>query len=215
MKNRTHTDNLTLARRIRAAGVAIYIAEDDGETPHDPPSGLMIRQFGGVIESRALDFYGGAAYIVYAAITVNLPHFAISGFGLELPWKGSVRWLDEPFEIDGSPKMYRFGGKYDPAFEKDEVLNHLADVERILSPGKSIEGALLAVGEEPITEQFPHGAMIPAFLIVYDQFGRPYRSPIKLWSDRSKRYLTKPRVEKRRRLLDCPDPKPEVIKKQL
>jgi hypothetical protein len=208
MKTRTQLDNLALARRIRAAGVAIYIGEDDGETPHDPPSGLMIRQFGGVFESRAVDFYGGAAYIIYAAITVNLPHFAIAGFGLELPWKGTVRWLDEPFEIDGSSKMYRFGGQYDPAFEKDEVLNHLADVRRTLSQGKSLKGALLAIGEEPIAEQFPHGAMIPAFLIVYDQFGRDYRSPIKLWTDRSAKLLGKTRSGvPRKGLFDCPDPK--------
>ena len=208
MKNKTHTDNLALARRIRAAGVAIYIGEDDGETPRDPPSGLRIRQFGGPVESRAIDFYGGAAYIIYAAITVNLPHFAIAGFGLELPWKGTVRWLDEPFDIDGSSKMYRFGGTYDPAFEKDEVLNHLADVRRTLSQGKSLQGALLAIGEEPIAEQFPHGATIPAFLIVYDQFWRPYRSPIKLWADRSEKLLSRSRSGvPRKRLFDCPDPK--------
>lgn len=210
MKTRTQIDNLALARRIRAAGVAIYIGEDDGETPYDPPSGLRIRLSGGLSDSRAIDFYGGAAYIIYAAITVNLPHFAIAEFGLELPWKGTVRWLDEPFEIDGSAKMYRFGGKYDPAFEKDEVLNHLADVRRTLSQGKSITGALLAIGGEPIAEQFPHGAMIPAFLIVYDQFGRDYRSPIQLWADRSKKHLSKARLgEPRRKLFDCPDPKPK------
>jgi hypothetical protein len=210
LKNKTHTDNLALARRIRAAGVAIYIGEDDGETPHDPPSGLMIRQFGGVVESRAVDFYGGTAYVIYVAIIVNLPHFAIAGFGLELPWKGTVRWLDEPFEVDGSSKMYRFGGKYDPAFEKDEVLNHLADVRRTLSRGTSLKGALLGIGEEPIAEQFPHGAMIPAFLIIYDQFGRDYRSPIKLWADRSEKLLSRSRSgQPRRKLFDCPDPKVE------
>lgn len=210
MKNKTHTDNLALARRIRAAGVAIYIGEDDGETPHDPPSGLMIRQFGGVVESRAVDFYGGTAYVIYVAITVNLPHFAIAGFGLELPWKGTVRWLDEPFEIEGSSKMYRFGGKYDPAFEKDEVLNHLADVRRTLSRGTSLKGALLGIGEGPIAEQFPHGAMIPAFLIVYDQFGRDYRSPTKLWADRGEKLLSRSRSgQPRRKLFDCPDPKVE------
>jgi hypothetical protein len=208
MKTKTHTDNLALARRIRAAGVAIYIGEDDGETPHDPPSGLRIRLFGGVVESRAIDFHGGAAYIIYCRITVNLPRFAIAGFGLELPWKGTVRWLDEPFEIDGSSKMYRFGGRYDPAFEKDEVLNHLADVRRTLSQGKSLQGALLAIGEEPIAEQFQHGAMIPAFLIVYDQFGRDYRSPIQLWADRSEKLLGRSRSGvPRKRLFDCPDPK--------
>ena len=114
MKAKTREGDLALARRIRAAGVPIYIGEDDGKGPHDPSSGLLVYQDGGVVESRAFDFYGAAGYIIRAVITVNLPKFAISGFGLELPWKSYVRWLEDPLELDGRSVLYRFSGKAFP-----------------------------------------------------------------------------------------------------
>ena len=73
-----------------------YIGEDDGKAPRDPSNGLPVYLGGGVIESRAFDFYGAAGYIIRAVITINLPKFAIAGFGLELPWKSQVRWLEDP-----------------------------------------------------------------------------------------------------------------------
>jgi len=57
MKTKTQTD-LALDRRIRAAGVSIYIPEDDEQTTTDPSNGLLIYQFGGLSDSRAFDFYG-------------------------------------------------------------------------------------------------------------------------------------------------------------
>src|ERR1700752_3879049 len=42
--------NLALARRIRAAGIAIHINEDDEEAPRDPSTGLLVYQAGGVSE---------------------------------------------------------------------------------------------------------------------------------------------------------------------
>ena len=91
--------NLALARRISAAGVPIYIREDDPQEPHDPSNGLLIYQEGGLIESRAFDYYGVAAYVIRVVITVHVSRFAIASFGLELPWKGSVQWLDDPRDM--------------------------------------------------------------------------------------------------------------------
>src|SRR5215469_10708164 len=204
MKTKTQTDNLTLARRIRDAGVSIYIPEDDEQATIDPSSGLLIYQFGGLSDSRAFDFYGGTGCIVYAVITVNLSRFAIAGFGLELPWKADIQWIGDPVETGSGSNVYRFDGS---EFERDEVLNYLADVRRTLPQGTSVKGALLATGYEPIPEEFPHGSKIPAFLIVYDQFWRPYRSPIKIWTHRSAK-LSRPQVRVRRPLFECLDPKP-------
>lgn len=207
MKNRETEPNLTLARRIRAAGAAIYIEEDDSEAPQILPTGLRIRQFGGLIESRAFDFYGAAGYILCVAIASNLPQFSISAFELDLPYKGMVHWLDDPLEYDGSSTVYRFRGKYPLEFERDRVLNHLADVRRAYSKGQSLKGMLLGLGTEPISDEFQHGRMIPAFLIVSDQFGREYRSPVSLWADRADKlhYNTPPRIPRRGSLLDHPD----------
>lgn len=208
MKSKPQQGDLTLARRIRAAGIPIYIGEDDGEVPRDPPRGLLAYQEGGVTESRAFGFYGTAAYIIRAVITVNLPKFAISGFGLELPWMSYVRWLEDPIETGGRSTVYRFGGKEFPEFERTEVLNHYADVRRMWSRGESLKGHLLGIGNEPVPEQYRHGAIIPAFLIIYDQFSRPYRSPISLWTDRTTTAVRGVRSEARRTggLLDRPDP---------
>lgn len=208
MKSKIYQGDSALARRIRAAGIPIYIGEDDGEVPHDPPRGLLAYQEGGVTESRVFDFYGAAGYIIRAVITVNLPKFAISGFGLDLPWNSYVRWLEDPIEIGDRTTVYRFGGNEFPEFERSGVLNHRADVRRMWSRGESLKGHLLGIGNEPIPEQYPHGAIIPAFLITYDQFSRPYRSPVSLWTARTATPVRGVRSKARRtdRLLDRPDP---------
>jgi hypothetical protein len=175
--------NLALARRIRAAGIAIHINEDDEEVPRDPSTGLLIYQAGGVSESRMFDYFGGTGYMINAAITVNVPLFAIARFGLELPWKGPVRWLEDPLEADGSA-MYRFGGDEALEFERNHVLNHFANVRRTWSRGESLQGLLLGTVDAPIPTKFRHGMKIPGFLIVYDQFWREYRSSVSLWLDR-------------------------------
>ncbi len=202
-------ERLAFARRMRAGGVPVYIGEDDGEAAQGPSSGLQIYQFGGLVESRAFDFHGVAAYIIYATITINVSQFAISRFGLELPWQDTVRWLEDPHESDDRSNIYRFGGKGELEFERTQVLNHFANVQLTWSRGKSLDGCLLGTGSEPIPDGFPHGGMIPAFLIVYDQFYGEYRSSISLWTDRTEKAIrrtTTSRKSRKGRLLDHPDP---------
>jgi hypothetical protein len=206
MKNKT-IDRLMLARRIRAAGRPIYIAEDDDEACGIPSDGLRVNQFGGVNESSvvAITKAGGIAVTIYLCITnYHLPHFAISAFGLELPWPNdSFWWLPDPLEIYGGSQCYKFGAKGFPEFERSEVLNHLADERRTYSPGRSVKGALLGFGLDSIPEQFRHGEMILAFVIICDQFSRKYRSPVQLWLDRS---LTRSAVPRKHRgLFGRPD----------
>lgn len=196
-------DQLAVARRIRAAGRPIHIAEDDGEVRRIPSNGLRVYQTGGALESCAIDYPGGTAFMIRLIITVNLPKFAISAFGLELPWKDdSFHWLEDPLEIDGESRCYRFGSKDLPVLERRDVLNHMADVRRIFSRGESLKGSLLGCGLESIPEKFQRGMKIPAFVVVYDQFGLKGRFPVELYTDRS---LVRPRVPKKRNLLDHPD----------
>ncbi len=63
MKDKTY-DSLAMARRIRAAGRQIYIAQDDGAAPSIPCEGLLVRQWGGLVESRAIDCGSGTAFII-------------------------------------------------------------------------------------------------------------------------------------------------------
>lgn len=203
MKNKS-VNHLGLARRIRAAGCPIPIEEDDGEARRIPSDGLRIYQPDGVNESTAIDWSGGTAYIIQLIITINLPNFAISAFGLEPPWQNErFYWLEDPLQIDGSSRCYRFGGGDFPEFERSQVINHYADVSQVYSPGKSLKGFLLGYGFAPIPEHFQHGMIIPAFVVVYDQFGRDYRSPVELRVDRSR---ARSRVPRKGSLLDHPDP---------
>jgi hypothetical protein len=202
MKEKTY-DSLAVARRIRAAGRPIYIAEDDAEVRGIPCDGLRVRQTGGVMESQAIDCSGGTAFILNLSITINLPKFAISDFGLEPPWESnSFYWLEDPLQIDGTSRYYRFGSRDLPEFERGQVINHRADVRRVFSPGDSLKGFLLGYGFDSIPEQFRHGTMVPAFIVVHDQFGREHRSPIELQVVRN---LARPRVLRRSTLLDRPD----------
>jgi hypothetical protein len=196
--------NLSLARRIRAAGRPIYIAEDDGEARCIPSDALRVYQYGGVTESSvsALSSSGGIAVILYLGISINLPHFAIAAFGLELPWENnSFWWLADPFESYSNSQCYSFGRRDFPDFERGQVLNHYAGGRQIYT--RSLKGALLGFGLDSVPKEFSHGMMIPAFVVIYDQFWRECRSPVKLWLDRSR---TRSRVlPKRAGLFACRD----------
>ena len=203
MKSKDH-DSLAIARRIRAAGRPIYIAEDDDAGPSIPCDALRVRQTGGVMESRAIDCSTCTAFIIYLLITAKQPAFAISAFGLEVPWKNDYfHWLEDPLQLDGPPWNYRFHLTDVPEFEREHVINHSADVARVLPCGHSVKGFLLAVGSDPIPERFGHGTMVPAFVIIYDQFGREHRSPVELQVVRNR---IQSRVLRKRNLLDHPDP---------
>ena len=146
MKTNNNQNSLAIARRIRAAGIPIFIGEDDADASQDPSGGLLVYQDGTPIESCAFDFYGTAGYVIRIVITVNVSHFAIAGFGLELPWNSCVRWLDDPLESGGRSVVYRFGRRYHLEFERNEVLNHLADLRHMWSRGESLKGYLLGMG---------------------------------------------------------------------
>ena len=158
-------------------------------------TGPLISQDGGAPDNRAFDFCGIAGFIISLVITINRPRFAISRFSLELPWEGYVWWLDDPFERDGRSYVYRFYRNYIPQYERGQVLNHLADVRRMWPRGHSLKGYLLGVGNGPIPDQYRQGEIIPASLIVYDQFGHDWRSPISLWTDRTARLFQPTRSE--------------------
>lgn len=177
-------------------------------TCSDATSGLLVSQNEGCTESRVFDFYGAAAYILSVTITINLPRFAITGFDLSLPWEGYVWWLADPLARAARSPLYRFDRDYILDYDRCLVLNHLADVRRLWKRGESPKGYLLGVGNDPIPERFEQGAIIPAFLIVHDQYGTAHRSPVSLWTDRTGRFFRRARSGQLRvgGLLDKRDP---------
>jgi hypothetical protein len=185
MENKNQTDPLLRARRLRAAGCRIHIPQDDGEARCMPSDGLRVYQTGGINESTAFDFGPSTGFKILLTITNNRPAFAISSFDLELPWKKTyLHWLEDPLVIDGSSRCYRFIGPEALEFPRSQVINHYADVTRTFSRGESVTGFLLAIGYDSIPAEFPHGMMIPAFVVIHDQFGGECRVPVELWADR-------------------------------
>jgi hypothetical protein len=214
VKRKTSHQDPALARRIRAAGVPIYIQEDDSAAANSSSDELFIRQFGGITESAAFDYYGGAGFVIYLVITIGVPAFAISAFELQLPWTNKIRWLEDPSAIDGIPRAYHFGHNNAIEYGWSEVLNHRADVRRIIPRGHSLEGCLLGIADEGIPNSIGHGAMIPGTLSVLGQFGRPYASEVSLWADRSQ-WISHagPKQRSRRSIFDYPDRVPGEGKK--
>jgi hypothetical protein len=155
--------------------------------------------------------YRGVATLVtlYLAITVDRPGFAISSFGLELPWDGSVRWLEDPREIDGHSRDYRFGFEGIPDFERDQVLNRFAGAGSVISRGLTLQGCLLGI-HDPMPDTFRHGAMIPAFVSIWDQFAAEYRRTVQLRAHRMQLPIHKS-MAPRRNLLDHKDPVPVTM----
>jgi hypothetical protein len=202
-------DQLAYARRIRSAGRPIHIPQDDGDVRGIPSDALRVRQTGGIIESTAFDWGAGTGFKINLVVTSKTSGFAVSHIELEPPWKQSYFcWLEDPVVIDGRSQCYRFVGNESLEFKRELVINHRLEVTRPFSAGESAKGFLLGFGYDPIPEKFSQGKMIPAFLILYDQFSRPYRVPIELWADRSTKNLRPRRSSVRRKgkLLDKRDP---------
>lgn len=193
-----------LARRLQQAGVLIDVEERADTKVSD--DGLLIHQWGGVFESTAIAYRKLVTLIILnLAITVGRTGFAISGFDLELPWAGGLFWLQDPREL-GLWRDYHFGFEGIPDFERDQVLNHFADERRMISRGHTLQGSLLGI-YDPVPDVFQHGAEIPAFIIISDQFSRKYRRPVSLWADRMRAPILKS-LGPRRNLWDCKEAVP-------
>lgn len=182
------SSSLELARRLRAGGVEVDVPEDNPQVSSVALLDVLIRQTGGIIESTAYDYLGGTGYMLFLRITVNIERFAISSFGLEVPWDDETIWfLDDPRELDGSEVYRLWAGGGPIEFDRDQVINHYADVRHMIPRGKSITGLLLGMGMAEIPEEYKHGTSIPAMLTIFDQNRQKYLSPVSLWADRSER----------------------------
>src|SRR5579862_1688312 len=202
-------DQLAYARRIRSAGRVIYIPEDDGEVRYIPSNALRVYQTGAVIESTAFDLGAGTGFTINLVVTSRVSGFAVSHIELKLPWEHThVQWLEDPKVIDGRSPCYRFFGNETLEFDRNLVLNHRLQLTQRFSAGESAEGFLLGLGSEPIPEEYHHGKMIPAFVVIYDQFARMCQVTIQLWADRSTTRIRPTRSDTmlKGKLLDKRDP---------
>ena len=200
MKSNDTVDRLALARRIRAAGRPIFIREDDVDPEPPPIKSLIVRQTGPVMGTSVFEYSCGTGVMIDLCITVNISGFAIGYFDLDLPWPmKNFRWFEDP--KDTYSPCYQFWGT-GLEFGRTRVLNHRAD-GGLLPRGQTVEGLLLGSYMAFIPEEFRHGEIITASLIIADQYEQEYRTPVNLVVDRSR--SVKPRIRMGHNLFDCPD----------
>src|ERR1700733_16217866 len=110
-----------------------------------PSCKIRIDCIGGVSETRAFDLDpGGTGYMASLSLTVLREPLAIAAFDLEMPWKRTpVMWLADPADGEGPHNTYQFPGRHSPEFPRDVAINHRANAQQNLPPGKCIEGLLL------------------------------------------------------------------------
>lgn len=168
-----------LIRKLEDAGV---ITEDPAIT-HPTSPGLQICQVGGVVESSAFDLDGGhgTGFMLALHVAVALPTFRIWGWRLDLPWEElQIQWLMDPREQVPPDEMYQVPGRAGLRIPRDEVINH----HRLLRPGYSLDGWLIGWGFESIPDTYGHAEIIKASLVLVDEMGRDFPTPVELWADR-------------------------------
>jgi hypothetical protein len=171
-----------LTRQLVAAGFLTEDAQDAAIT-HPAPPGLLICQVGGIVESSAfdLDCGSGTGYSLSLHIAVDLPTFAIWEWRLDLPWEDpQFQWLPDPPGRVFPDNMYQVPGCPGLKFPRDVVLNH----RRVLRRGYGLDGLLLGFGFESIPDSYHHGANIDASLVLIDEMGRGFSTPVQLWANR-------------------------------
>jgi hypothetical protein len=184
------------ARELRAGGIELEIPEDDWRDP--PETGLIIQQCGGQLVSFAFDIGRTTGFVVSLRVTIRTSNFALAQFGLEVPWEANLNLLEDP-HTRSKKEYYEFRNRDE--YPRDGVMNHFADIRCVRSRDTVIEGFLLASSSEPIPNRFEHGAKIPGFVNIFDQFGYCYPKHISLWADRSQKLSTRNREVMRRKPL--------------
>jgi len=183
MKTYSRLNAPALTQQLESAGVLTEVKQEIA-IPQPVPPGLLICQYGGVVESTVFDLTcGGTGLILYLHVAVDLPALNILGWRLDFPWEDpQFHWLTDPAEYT-STGIYKIPGCVGLEYSRNEVINHRHIVRR----GQSLDGPLLGYGFESIPDSYRHGAMIEAGLVLIDEMQREFSTPVQLWADRSAR----------------------------
>jgi hypothetical protein len=176
--SRLHIPSLT--RQLVIAGFLAGHAQDAAST-FPAPDGILVSQDGGIVENSAFDFECGygTGVMLSLHIAVDLPALTIWKWQLDLPWKDSqVHWIADPLG-SAYDNMYQIPG-WDVKFARCQVINH----RHVLRRGHSLDGLLLGFSFEPIPASYRHGANIDASLVLIDEMGRDFSTPVQLWANR-------------------------------
>ena len=191
-----------LVQRMLQLGIPSDLTSADLIASSPPPK-IRIECTGGVSETSAFDLDpGGTGYILSLSVTILRKPFAIAAFGLALPWmRTRVIWLSDPADGNGPHNTYQFPGRHPLEFPRDVAINHRANAQRNLGPGRCIEGLLLGYGLDSIPDRFKHGGHVVGRVSIVDQFSEDHSVEISFWIDRSPRSAAANRVRTPRKSL--------------
>lgn len=201
--------DLEMARRMRAAGVPLELDDDNcGDRP--PAKGLSIeRNAEGMAEAIGDT---STAYVLDVFIVPNLPWpVEIASANLHLPWDDPhFQWIVDPSGNGGHDGMYSVPGTC-LSYPRDQIINHFIGCGHALTQGRSLSGMLLGLGMD-MPKTVLHGSEVPAFLCIFDQFGREYSAAMPLRAHRVR--ASGPKKSARKPLFSCPDPQVERVAKK-
>jgi hypothetical protein len=171
-----------LTRQLVAADFLPVDAQEAAIT-HPAPPWLKISQEGAPVENFIfdLDCGGGTGCILDLHVAVDRQAFSIWRWELDLPWKDpKFQWLSEPPGGKFSDNMYKFPGCEALMYPRDQVINHLS----LVKCGYNLNGLLLGYSLESIPDSYRHGANIDASLVLVDEMGRGFSTPVQLCVNR-------------------------------
>jgi hypothetical protein len=199
-------ERATLLHRLRVNGVPL--AGDSIQLNNV----LSLRQIGSQSDSRAFDLgIEATGYSILVNISITSNNLSIKQIWLEPLWKDiSIDLLPDPLEIQDWNPNYRFAGRRKTfEIDREQVINHMLIQPHPFSGGTRFQGLLLWGGMEPIPDTFEHNDVLPATVIVVDQFGCSYPFEVAFWIDRTKRRKRESRTgNSRSSLFSQRDPSP-------
>jgi hypothetical protein len=155
-----------------------------GDREDDPLPGLTIEV--SRPEAKIYDVRGGAAYVLAVRITNHsyVP-LEVQKFKCRFPWRARWIWPADPRIHIPEKKTYRLPNS-EREFPCEMVLNHRTGRLGIINPGDTLEGILLAFSmSRRVPNDYLAGSMIPADLLILDQYGRQHVSQIAVEVDRT------------------------------
>lgn len=158
--------------KLRRAGIPL----DDKvvESAKAASRGLRLYQTGTQLDSSIFDLdSAGTGYIL--SIAIRNPSDRIIrpvACRLKSPWgEARLRWLEDPLRNKPKEYSYSFPAPGPLGFGREAVLNHLLNRRTRLYPGDMVEGFLLGVGEECISDEYDDRRWLVTQFSVYDERG--------------------------------------------
>jgi hypothetical protein len=210
MKEYAHSLLNKYWRELEAAGIPLEPPKYRAvlEARHSGPA-LTVQQLGTCDDALIRELKDGRiAYVLRVFIRRNHPgKTIIRKIYLSPPWMDTdIEFLEDPLHLEQNRTRYSFPNETEQ-FGRAEVLNHR--IPCTLARGEIREGLLLAVGLIPPPEKFRNNEKIRVTLTLVDQWDTEHPAALRMWLRRLPKRAQVIQKNRRGRLHDHPDAKPE------